>query len=230
MTTTSTSSLKKILSECNQLHLLSDVPEDKVDELSAQIMKLNKQYPGGLKSYVEKARKLLKDKLEDRNPFEGFVPHVPPGEKIRSNELEAFEKYENAGMNEISRTGFVLVAGGLGERLGYSGIKVALPIETITNDCYLARYCQHILAFQAHARKKTGDSKLTLPLFIMTSGDTHESTMKLLAEFDHFGMSPDQITVVPQDKVPALCDNDATFAKKNPWTVSTKPHGHGDVR
>jgi UDP-N-acetylglucosamine pyrophosphorylase len=54
--------------------------------------------------------------------------------------------------------------------------------------------------------------------------------MKLLAEFDHFGMSPDQITVVPQDKVPALCDNDATFAKKNPWTVSTKPHGHGDVR
>ena len=104
MTTTSTSSLKKILSECNQLHLLSNVPEDKVDELSAQIMKLNKQYPGGLKSYVEKARKLLKDKLEDRNPFEGFVPHVPPGEKIRSNELEAFEKYENAGMNEISRT------------------------------------------------------------------------------------------------------------------------------
>ena len=31
-------------------------------------------------------------------------------------------------------------------------------------------------------------------------------------------------------QVPALCDNDAKFAKKNPWTVSTKPHGHGDVR
>ena len=42
-------------------------------------------------------------------------------------------------------------------------------------------------------------------------------------------MSPDQITVVPQDKVPALCDNNAKFAKENPWTVSTKPHGHGDV-
>ena len=89
--TTKESSLKSILTKCNQLHLLSDVPKDKVDAFTAQILKLNKQYPGGLQSYVAKARKLLKDKLEDRNPFEGFVPHVPPGEKIRSNDIKNFE-------------------------------------------------------------------------------------------------------------------------------------------
>ena len=90
--TTKESSLKSILTKCNQLHLLSDVPEDKVDAFTAQILKLNKQYPGGLQSYVAKARKLLKDKLEDRNPFGGFVPHVPPGEKIRSNEWKTLRK------------------------------------------------------------------------------------------------------------------------------------------
>lgn len=37
-----------------------------------------------------------------------------------------FEKYEQMGLEAVKHTGFVLVAGGLGERLGYSGIKVCL--------------------------------------------------------------------------------------------------------
>jgi UDP-sugar pyrophosphorylase len=32
---------------------------------------------------------------------------------------------------------FVLVAGGLGERLGYSGIKLALPSDTARGACFL---------------------------------------------------------------------------------------------
>lgn len=32
----------------------------------------------------------------------------------------------------MHRTGFVLVAGGLGERLGYKGIKVAIPMDIAT--------------------------------------------------------------------------------------------------
>ena len=44
------------------------------------------------------------------------------------------------------------VAGGLGERLGYSGIKVALPTETSTGKCYLALFIEHILALQVIRR------------------------------------------------------------------------------
>lgn len=33
------------------------------------------------------------------------------------------------------------MAGGLGERLGYDGIKVALPIDLVTNTTYLEYYC-----------------------------------------------------------------------------------------
>jgi len=42
-------------------------------------------------------------------------------------------------------TAFVLVAGGLGERLGYSGIKVALPTETTTGIAYLQFYLTYFL-------------------------------------------------------------------------------------
>lgn len=40
----------------------------------------------------------------------------------------------------------MLVAGGLGERLGYSGIKVALPTELATGTPYLHYYIKVFLA------------------------------------------------------------------------------------
>eukprot|EP00955_Chlamydomonas_euryale_P011223 121202-Chlamydomonas_euryale.AAC.4 len=51
--------------------------------------------------------------------------------------------------SQAAHAAFVLVAGGLGERLGYSGIKVALPVECATDTCFLQLYCQFILALQA---------------------------------------------------------------------------------
>jgi len=40
---------------------------------------LNKTYPGGIESYVNRAKKLLVDSANDVNPYEGFVPSVPKG-------------------------------------------------------------------------------------------------------------------------------------------------------
>jgi len=65
----------------------------------------------------------------------------------------------------------------------------------------------------------------------MTSDDTHERTLKLIADNNCFGMVPGQIVVMKQEKVPALVDNDAHFAteESDPYALTTKPHGHGDV-
>jgi UDP-sugar pyrophosphorylase len=38
------------------------------------------------------------------------------------------------GLKELDKVGFVLIAGGLGERLGYSGIKIGLPVCTVEED------------------------------------------------------------------------------------------------
>jgi len=64
----------------------------------------------------------------------------------------------------------------------------------------------------------------------MTSGDTHEKTQILLDEQKYFGLNREQVTLVKQEKVPALIDNDATFSvSKDSLQIDTKPHGHGDV-
>ena len=65
----------------------------------------------------------------------------------------------------------------------------------------------------------------------MTSKDTDAATRQLLSEHDNFGLEERQITIVVQDKVPALRDIHAGLAleESDRWTVQTKPHGHGDV-
>lgn len=40
-------------------------------------------------------------------------------------------------MEAAGEAAFVLVAGGLGERLGYSGIKLALPSDSARGACFL---------------------------------------------------------------------------------------------
>lgn len=54
---------------------------------------------------------------------------------------------ESAGLDLIRDTCFVLVAGGLGERLGFDGIKVSIPFETVTYTSFMRHYCEYILAF-----------------------------------------------------------------------------------
>lgn len=61
-----------------------------------------------------------------------------------------FYNSELYGLQILQQSGFVLVAGGLGERLGYNGIKVSLPVETLTMTSYLEFYIRKILSYQVH--------------------------------------------------------------------------------
>lgn len=73
--------------------------------------------------------------------------------------------FEEIGMKELKHSCFVLVAGGLGERLGYEGIKVQIEMESITKQSFLEYYISFIKAYQKRLNT-------TIPLVIMVSGDT----------------------------------------------------------
>lgn len=137
---------------------------------------------------------------------------------------------EESGLSVFKDCAFVLVAGGLGERLGYSGIKVSLPTETTTGQQYMQLYIEQILARQAASNAMHGtDTKV--PLAIMTSDDTHSRTEDLLRENANFGMEEGQVRIIKQEKVASLIDNEAHMAMngEDPYVIETKPHGHGDV-
>ena len=216
-----------LLGRLEQTHILEEIPKHSTEERQAfveQLKKLNTTYPGGLQAYFERARKLLKESAEDVNPYEGFVPKPPPTENIDFRS-QTIDELEEIGAPELGNTAFVLVAGGLGERLGYDGIKVEIPIDLITETCFLKYYVRYILAYQ----RRYSPSR-PIPLAIMVSDDTHALTLKLLEGNNYFGMPKEQITIMKQEKVPALLDNDAHFALvPGKLEIETKPHGHGDV-
>lgn len=225
--------LVKILLNNGQDHLFRDWPAPGVDDdekkaFFDQLVLLDSSYPGGLESYINNAKRLLADSKAGTNPFDGFTPSVPTGETLTFGD-ENFIKFEEAGVREARRAAFVLVAGGLGERLGYNGIKVALPAETTTGTRFLQHYIESILALQEAS--SDGEGKTQIPFVIMTSDDTHGRTLELLESNSYFGMQPTQVTLLKQEKVACLDDNDARLAldPKNRYRIQTKPHGHGDV-
>lgn len=53
---------------------------------------------------------------------------MPSGEVLTFGD-DNFIQYEETGVKELQNAAFVLVAGGLGERLGYNGIKVVTSYD-----------------------------------------------------------------------------------------------------
>lgn len=227
--------LAKMLMEMGQSHLFEQWAEPGVDDNEKkaffdQVAKLNSSYPGGLKLYIKTARELLADSKAGKNPFDGFTPSVPTGEILKFGD-DTFINFEQAGVKEAKNAAFVLVAGGLGERLGYNGIKVALPAETTIGTCFVQNYIECILALQELSCRLAEGKCQEIPFAIMTSDDTHSRTQELLESNSYFGMKPTQVKLLKQEKVACLDDNDARLAMdpKNKYIIQTKPHGHGDV-
>ena len=219
---------------------------------------MDASYPGGLPAYLTKATALLKESADGSNPFQEFEAVVPAGELLSYDDDNTNNSNNNAaadtddamtlaeaeaeGLRASHGLAFVLVAGGLGERLGYSGIKLELETNLCDGACYLELYARYILALQYRAQQlqlqlqnnsnsNNNSAMVRLPLVIMTSGDTDAATRQLLREHHNFGLDEDQIGIVVQDKVAALQDGAAGLALEDHdrWTVQTKPHGHGDV-
>lgn len=230
--------LLTLLLEEDQQHLFADWDVPGVNDLLKrqfiqQIAELNSNCgPGGIKDYLKRARRLLQASKSNENPFEGWIPSIPQGIHLEPF-TPTYQHYENLGFSDLGKCGFVLVAGGLGERLGYHGIKVELPVETVTHITYLGYYCSQIKAIQTRYGSKAagagGGGRRELPLAIMVSDDTKALTEELLEKNAYFGLSKSQITLLKQGKVPALMSNNAHIALVNDYEIDAKPHGHGDV-
>ena len=224
----------EILEEVDQKEIVSklkNVSKEEQNEFVNQINELDKACRGGIKDYIKRAKVLLENSMNKQNSFHKYkieVPYDIPRIDIGSEE---FYELEELGFKQLKDSVFVLVAGGLGERLGYKGIKIGLQTELLTLRTYIELYIEHIKAYEDRIRKKENlPSEWFIPFCIMTSGDTNEGTIAFLKEHSNFGMKENQISLLKQDKLPAILDNDCHLAlRKDKFLLQTKPHGHGDI-
>ena len=228
---------KELLTAASQTEILNEWPKRTQEEqakMAQQVIELNKNYPGGILEYIKRAKALLADAKEGANPYDAFTPSVPSGEKLSFDD-PSYEKLEDEGLVVAQYTGFVLVAGGLGERLGYSSIKIGIPMTAVLPDLtFIKFYIESLKALEDRIKPtlpKEEQDKFYVPLCIMTSGDTDKPTREILELNNYYGKPKDQVTIVKQEKVPALMDINGTFAfDSKAFEIITKPHGHGNFK
>ena len=196
------------------LQLLKDLEQDAIiaqfnsvsakeqKEFISQVNRLDKACRGGIRDYLKRAKILLEKSQRNVNNFHNCkieipddIPHVDIGS-------EEFYELDKLGFDQIKDTVFVLVAGGLGERLGYNGIKIGLQNELVTLRTYIEVYTDYIKAFEDRIKKSEEmPSDWFIPFCIMTSGDTHDKTVALLKSHSNFGLKPNQVTLLKQNKL-----------------------------
>jgi UDP-sugar pyrophosphorylase len=207
------------LTDLGQAHLFDQWPpagqeDTEKQQMLDQLTKLEANYPGGLAAYIRSARNLLGQSVRGENPLQGWSPSVPDDGFDLAPGTAEFAAFEERGLAEAAHLAFAVPAGGLGERLGFSGVKFALPSEVSTGSSVLQVYVSYILAVQRHVERQ-GGGPCRLPLAIMVSDDTAVGIQQLLDANAYFGLEPAQVTLLKQEKVAALADSDARLALKS---------------
>ena len=146
----------KLLEEVGQEDIVSKLKKatkEEQNDFVNQINELDKVCQGGIKDYIKRAKVLLANSAKKMNSFRDYkieVPYDIPHIKVGNDE---FYELEKLGFNELKNSVFVLVAGGLGERLGYDGIKISLQTELLTLRPYIQLYIESIKAYEDRVKK-----------------------------------------------------------------------------
>lgn len=131
------------------------------------------------------------------------------------------EKYRETGLEAIrsGKVGAVLLAGGMGTRLGSEAPKGMYNIG-VTRELYIFECLINNLM---EVKKQAGT---TIPLFVMTSGKNHAATEAFFEEKGYFGYDPEYVKFFTQDMAPAT-DYEGRVYMEEKGRISASPNGNG---
>lgn len=131
------------------------------------------------------------------------------------------EEFAGAGMAALKagKVGAVLLAGGMGTRLGSDSPKGVYNIG-VTRDLYIF---ECLIRNLLQVTEKVGN---WIYLFIMTSDKNHEETVRFFEEHDCFGYSQEHILFFRQEMAPAVDYNGKVYLETK-GKLSTSPNGNG---
>ncbi len=134
---------------------------------------------------------------------------------------ERREEFTAIGMEAIKagKVGAVLLAGGMGTRLGSDAPKGLYDIG-LTKEVFIFQRLIENLLDVVHA------ADAWIHLFVMTSDKNHEATTKFFAEKNYFGYRPEYITFFMQEMAPATDYNGKVYMEEK-YKISTSPNGNG---
>lgn len=199
----------ELLKTYGQEHILAYYPElstTEQTELLAQIASTNYQ---------------VLTLLQKNDPFHNRGT-ITPLAAMQLEEIKAQESnFRQIGVKAIEegKIGAVLLAGGMGTRLGSDDPKGMYDIG-ITKEVYIF---ECIIRNLLDVVEKAG---AWVRLFIMTSEKNHQKTQEFLKEKNYFGYDPYYITFFVQEMAPAT-DYHGKIYMEQKGKMSTSPNGNG---
>lgn len=159
----------------------------------------------------------IKDRKEEN--ARGKITPLAAMQLAQIQEKEA--EFHARGLEAIKngKVGAVLLAGGMGTRLGSDDPKGMYNIG-LTKEVYIfQRLIENLMDVVKEA-------DAWIPLYVMTSDKNHEATVKFLTEHDFFGYRKEYVTFFMQEMAPA-CDYQGKVYMEEKWKISTSPNGNG---
>lgn len=147
---------------------------------------------------------------------------ISPIDSMELGEIEAQrEQLEKLGIEALkgNKVGAVLLAGGMGTRLGSDEPKGVYNVG-ITRDLYIFECLMNNLK---EVVDKVGN---WIPLFVMTSDKNHERTVSFFEEHNYFGYDASVVWFFKQEMAPAV-DYDGNVLLETKGKISTSPNGNG---
>lgn len=197
------------LEQAGQAHVLQyydSLTEGERQELLQQVAETDFSVTAAFRQAVEPVKKGL----------------ITPLGAMQIPEIEAGrERFEQSGLEALKagRVGAVLLAGGMGTRLGADGPKGIYDIGQ-TRPLYIFECLIHNLL------EVVKQAETWVHLFIMTSDKNHDAAVSFLREHNYFGYKEDYIAFFKQEMVPAT-DYNGKALMESRSRIAASPNGNG---
>lgn len=134
---------------------------------------------------------------------------------------ERKEEFVEEGLNAIreGKVGAILLAGGMGTRLGFEQPKGTFDIGK-TRHLYIFECLMNNLLEVCDV------AGCYIPLYIMTSEKNHEATYEFFEEHNYFGYPAEDVHFFMQDMAPAV-DYNGKLLLEEKGRLATSPNGNG---
>ncbi len=153
---------------------------------------------------------------------------ISPLECMELPEIEAHrDQFTAIGLDAIAQTrvGAVLLAGGMGTRLGSDNPKGMYDIG-LTHEVFIfQRLIENTMDVIRAANERAGRDDIWIPFYIMTSEKNNDATVSFFEEKDYFGYNKEYVHFFKQDMAPATDRNGKVYLEGK-GRIATSPNGN----
>ncbi|KAK2754707.1 UDP-N-acetylglucosamine pyrophosphorylase [Arachnomyces sp. PD_36] len=149
---------------------------------------------------------------------------------ILDSDKADLQKWYDTGLDLVAnnKVAVVLMAGGQGTRLGSSAPKGCFDIGLPSSKSLFQIQAERISKVQSLAQKASGNEKVVVPWYVMTSGPTRKPTEEFFQKNGYFGLEEENVTIFEQGVLPCI-SNEGKILMESKSRAAVAPDGNGGI-